>query len=137
MKKRPWQIVGFLAALLAASPAVAQSNASGIIADIPFAFTVANRTLPPGRYTVTRLSEKILWIYNSQNQGTSALTNRVQGKTPDSSKMVFHRYGNTYFLSEVWVAGSRTGREVPRSRSEEEWAGKLTEMEIAELQIPR
>jgi hypothetical protein len=137
MKQKLWQVVGFLAALLAASTAVAQSNASGIIADIPFAFTVGNRTLPPGRYTVARLNEKILWIFNSQNQGTAALNYQVEGKAPDGSKMVFHRYGNAYFLSEVWVAGSRTGREVLRSRSEAKWTGKRTEMEIAELQVPR
>ncbi len=88
---------------------MAQSNASRIIADIPFAFTVGNRTFP-GRYTVTRLNEKIVWIFNSQNQGTAALNYQIEGKAPDSSKMVFRRYGNAYFLSEVWVADSRTNR---------------------------
>jgi hypothetical protein len=136
MKRKLWQVVGFLAALLAASTAAAQSNAGGILADIPFAFTVGSRTLPPGRYTVSRLNDKILRICNSKN-GTFAVNNKVEGKAPDSSKMVFHRYGNAYFLSEVWVAGSRTGRELLRSEAEEEWASKRTEMEIAELQIPR
>jgi hypothetical protein len=137
MKKKLWQVVGFLAALLAASTAVGQSNGGGTIADIPFAFTVANHTLPPGRYTVTRTSEKILWVFNSQNQGTIALSNRIEGKARDSSKLVFNRYGNAYFLSEVWVAGSRIGRGVLRSRSEKESAGKRAEMEIAALQIAR
>jgi hypothetical protein len=137
MKKQLWQVVGFLAALLAASTVVGQSNQGGTIADIPFPFTVANHTLPPGRYTLTRLSEKALKIVNSQNQGAFALNNRVEGRAPESSKMVFHRYGNTYFLSEIWVAGSRTGDRVVRSRPEKELAGKRTEMEIAELQIDR
>jgi hypothetical protein len=135
MKKKQWQVMGFLAALLTASTAVGQSNYRDTIADIPFAFTVGNHTLPPGRYTVTRLSEQALKIVNSQNQGTFALNNRVEGRAPDSSKMVFHRYGNAYFLSEIWVSGSRTGTKVVRSRLEEELAGKQTEMEIAELQI--
>jgi len=135
MKKKQWQVMGFLAALLTASTAVGQSNYHDTIADIPFAFTVGNHTLPPGRYTVTRLSEQALKIVNSQNQGTFALNNRVEGRAPDSSKMVFHRYGVAYFLSEIWVSGSRTGAKVVRSRLEEELAGKQTEMEIAELQI--
>ena len=135
MRKKQWQVVGFLAALLVASTAVGQSNQGDTIADIPFPFTVANHTLPPGRYTVTRLSEKVLRIFNSQNQGTFALNNRVEGRAPQSTKMVFHRYGNAYFLSEIWIGGSRTGDRVVRSRPEKEFAGKRIEVEIAELQI--
>jgi hypothetical protein len=135
MKKQLWQVVGFLAALLAASTAVGQSNQGGTIADIPFPFTVANHTLPPGRYTVTRLSEKALRIVNSQNQGSFALNYKVERRATESSKMVFHRYGNAYFLSEIWVSGSRAGTRVVRSRFENELAEKRTEMEIAELQI--
>lgn len=135
MKKKHWQVVGFIAVLLAASTAVGQSSQGSTIADIPFAFTVANLTLPPGRYTVTRWNEKAFRIVNSQNQGKFALNDRIEGRAPERSKMVFHRYGNAYFLSEIWVAGSRTGVVVFRSRSEKELAGKRTEMEIAELQI--
>jgi hypothetical protein len=138
MKKQTWQVVGFLAALLATSPAVAQTNRGDTIANIPFGFTVANRTLPPGRYTVTRMGETTLRIFGSHNQGTVVLSTRVEGKARESSgKMVFHRYGDTYFLSEVWVAASGTGRKVFRSRSEEEPAGRHAEMEIAVLQIAR
>jgi len=137
MKKKLRQVVGLLAALLAASTAVGQTKPGDTIADIPFAFTVSNHTLPPGLYTVTRLSEKALRICNSQNRGTFALTNRVEGKAPESGKVIFHRYGDAYFLSEVWVAASRTGRKVLQSRSEKELAGKRTKMEIAELQIAR
>jgi hypothetical protein len=137
MKNKQWQVVGFIAALLAASTAVGQSNQGGTIADIPFAFTVGIHTLPPGRYTVTRLSQKALKIVNSQNQGAFALNNKAEGTAPESSKMVFHRYGNAYFLSEIWVAGSGTGDRVICSRSEKELAGKHTEMEIAEVRIVR
>ncbi len=32
--------------------------------------------------------------------------------------LVFHRYGNTYFLSQVWMAGSSVGREMRKTRQE-------------------
>ncbi len=138
MKKQFWKTVGFLAALLAASTAFGQSNQGGTIADIPFAFTVANHTLPAGRYTVTRLGETSLRISSPHNQGTVVLTHAAEGKAPESKgKMVFHRYGESYFLSEVWVAGSGVGRKVFQSRAEEELVGKRIEMEIAVLQISR
>jgi len=31
---------------------------------------------------------------------------------------VFHRYGNTYFLSQIWMAGESTGRELLKTREE-------------------
>jgi hypothetical protein len=138
MKKQVWQAVGFLAALLATSSAIGQTNRSDTITDIPFAFTVANYTLPPGRYVVTRMNETTLRIFNSHKQGTVVLTTGVQSKTvQDASRMVFHRYGDTYFLSEVWGAASGTGRKIFQSRAEKNLRGKRAEMEIATLPIPR
>jgi hypothetical protein len=138
MKKQLWKTLGFLAALLATSTALGQSNPGDTIADIPFAFTVANHTLPAGRYTVTRVGETTLRISGSHNQGTVVLTHAAEGRAPESNgKMVFHRYGGSYFLSEVWVAANGTGRKVFESRAEEEIARKRIEMEIAVLQISR
>jgi hypothetical protein len=138
MKKQLWQVMGFLAALLATSTAVGQTNRGDTTTNVPFAFTVANHTLPPGRYTVTRMGETTLRIFNPHNQGTVVLTTRVEGKAPESTgKMVFHRYGDAYFLSEVWVAGNGIGRKIFQSRAEEDLARKRTDMEIAVLQIAR
>ena len=138
MQKQLWKTMGFLAALLATSAAVGQGNRGDTIADIPFAFTVANHILPAGHYTVTRMSETTLRISSPHNQGTVVLTHAVEGKATESKgKMVFHRYGESYFLSEVWVAGSGMGRKVFRSRAEEELDVKGAEMQIAVLQISR
>ena len=38
----------------------------------------------------------------------------VQGE----SRLVFNRYGDQYFLSQVWMAGSDTGRDLFQSRNE-------------------
>jgi hypothetical protein len=38
------------------------------------------------------------------------------------TKLVFHRYGDRYFLAQVWTAGSDQGRELPKSRRETEIA---------------
>jgi hypothetical protein len=138
MKKQLWKVMGFFAALLAASTAAGQTNRGDTITDIPFAFTVANHTLPPGRYTVTRMGETTLRVLNSRNQGTLVLTTGVAGKATESTgKMIFHRYGDAYFLSEVWVPANGIGRKVFQSRTEKELAGKRTKMDIAVLQVTR
>ncbi|MGA2236979.1 MAG: hypothetical protein ABSG23_16040 [Terriglobales bacterium] len=84
------------------------------------------------------MSETTLRIFNSHKQGTVVLTTRVEGKPLENSgKMVFHRYGDAYFLSELWGAASGSGRKVFQSRAEKELRGKRAEMEIATLQIAR
>ena len=60
--------------------------------------------------------------------GILVLTNAAQRSESDSgSKLVFHRYENTYFLSQVWITGNDRGREVLRSCAEREMAAKTTQ----------
>ena len=40
----------------------------------------------------------------------------------DKTKLIFHRYGNRYFLAQIWSAGSSRGRELPKSAKEREQA---------------
>ena len=132
MKKQLWKVGALLAALLATSIAVGQSNRGETVADVPFTFTVANHSFPPGRYTVTPVNQTLLRIFNSHNQGTVVLTNSVEGQAPESTgKMVFYRYGGTYFLAEVWVAANGTGSRLFQFGAEKE----LAEKEIAALRI--
>jgi hypothetical protein len=119
--------------LLAASASLGQSYRGDVIANIPFPFFVANRVLPPGRYIVTAMGDIDIRMYNSKNQGVLIPTHRMQGRAPESvGKVVFHRYGDTYFLSEVWVPDNDTGRQLFPSRAEKESAAaKGTSSEIA------
>ncbi len=49
------------------------------------------------------------------------MSNAAQAKeTQTESKLVFNRYGNRYFLSQVWAAGSIRGRQLLKSSREKE-----------------
>ena len=136
MKKQLWKVGALLAALLATSIAVGQSNRGETVADVPFTFTVANHSFPAGRYTVTPINQTLLRIFNSHNQGTVVLAHNTDGMAPEETgKMVFYRYGGTYFLVEVWVAANGTGSRLFQSRAEKDLAGTGAEKEIAELRI--
>jgi hypothetical protein len=135
MKKQLWK-VAFLAVLLATPIAVGQSNRGETVADVPFTFTVANHSLPPGRYTVAPVNQTLLRIFNSDNQGTIVLGHSTDGMAPEETgKLVFHRYGDAYFLSEVWNPASRTGHKLSESGIEAELTRKQTAMEFAVLEI--
>lgn len=109
-------------AALAAS-AKAQSG-SGLRANVPFDFTVAGKSFAAGHYSITRVSQTsgdLVLEVNSldQNSRVFPITTRLQTQTPrDHSVLIFHRYGDEYFLAQVWAAGSTTGRAFARSRRE-------------------
>jgi hypothetical protein len=39
-------------------------------------------------------------------------------ETQEKTKLVFHKYGDQYFLSQIWSVGSNTGREVAETQRE-------------------
>jgi hypothetical protein len=122
--------------LLAVTAAVGQSNPAVVKANIPFPFVVANQTLPAGRYVVTTLGEQTVRIANSHQQGAFVLTFKLDGHAPESSgKVVFYRYEGTYFLAQVWSPANRTGRQLHKSRAEQQLENKRIEKEIAVLRV--
>jgi hypothetical protein len=124
-------IVLCAALLTAASAAIAQTQSGDMVVDVPFAFVVAGQSLPAGHYIVKSVDEKTVRIFNAQTTGLFVPTHSTLRNNSDGSKLVFHQYGNTYFLSAVWLTGNRTGRELFRSRAEHELAQRKTEMELA------
>ena len=91
---------------------------------IPFAFDVANQTLQAGDYQLRRSIERsrvVIQIRDKENQKSiylpihSALGLEIQS----ISKLVFHHYGDQYFLSQVWFAGRSEGQELPKTKREQ------------------
>jgi hypothetical protein len=137
MKKQTWQ-AAFIGVLLMATAAVGQSNPAVLKADIPFPFVVADHTLPAGHYEVSTLGDQTIRIVNSHEQGAFVLTSKMSGRTPENSgKLVFYRYKGSYFLAQVWGAGSAAGRAVYKSPAEKELESKQNRGEIAVLRLEK
>jgi hypothetical protein len=132
MKKRLVNMLtkfGFLsviALVTAVGSAQAQSLAYKLRANIPFDFVVADKKLSAGEYSIGRTrqdsDDNVLQISSVDGRG-----NAIRSSTPVESRvlknkgtLVFHRYGDQYFLSQVWPAGASTGRQLAKSRSERE-----------------
>jgi hypothetical protein len=105
---------------LSAVSAYAQGNTLISRAEIPFDFSVRDRTLPAGTYSVTRIFPDVLLIRSEDCQeAIVTLTMPVQAKEiPETGELVFHRYGETYFLFQIWVPGISDGRQLLKSRTE-------------------
>src|SRR3954463_15016567 len=95
----------------------------GLKGNIPFKFRVGDTTLPAGEYTVTRHSagQQFLVMKNANAHAGSVTfhPNTVSAKSSQETKLVFHRYGRTYFLSQVWQGlGEDTGLQLVQSKAE-------------------
>ena len=82
---------------------------------------VAGKTLSAGEYRVASINQSgdTIAILNKAGDGAIRLGSPKDRSGRDKpAKLVFHRYGSTYFLSQVWMAGEATGRELSKSRQE-------------------
>jgi hypothetical protein len=123
MKKQSFLMAGVLVLSSLAATQVARAQ-DAMVVDIPFAFTAGNATLPAGEYRVQKMDRNsaVLLIHCWDARASAlVITNAAQAKeTQTESKLVFNRYGNRYFLSQVWNAGSIRGRQLPISPREKE-----------------
>jgi hypothetical protein len=111
----------FTMALLAALAAMAQGPSGDVLVNVPFAFVIDSHHMQPGRYVVTKAANGVLRIHDTEVAGNQMFlaVHSIESKTPNEAKLVFHRYGDTYFLAEVWN-GNDIGKELPKSKAEKE-----------------
>jgi hypothetical protein len=116
-------------ALATAVVANGQSN-NRTIANVPFDFIAGSKECQSGKYDARVINGVDLMAIRSADRDNQVLafTHPSSGALDAralNAKLVFHRYGNTYFLSQVWMAGENTGRELSKSRRERAIAREL------------
>ena len=96
-----------------------------IQANVPFAFAVGNTMLPAGKYQIRRLDDNAPNVLEltSANGRTRVIFDsedaEMRAEQPASkTELVFDKVGDQYFLNRIWVAGSSSGIEMPKSRME-------------------
>jgi len=81
--------------------------------NIPFAFSVEDHSLPAGEYLVLTVTpERSIRIVSADGKHSAIvndLPNYATNPSP-SSRLVFHKYGNEYFLAQVWTGGQNVAR---------------------------
>jgi hypothetical protein len=138
MKKqalRTITMLSFLLVLAAVSINAQRLSDNSIAVNIPFDFAVGQTKLPAGKYTLRRIalpsSYDRLVIQSADGRGHTRTVMTGPNRTSEvqkQSNLVFNRYGDQYFLSQVWMAGSDTRRDLFQSRNERNLAmeSKLT-----------
>ncbi len=92
-------------------------------ANIPFEFMAGSKTLPAGEYTVSSQVASGALVIRSEDSRETAFVIVNRAGTPnqsDQASLVFHRYGNRYFLSQILTPGVGMSFQVPESKVERE-----------------
>jgi hypothetical protein len=92
-------------------------------ANVPFDFTVGDKLLPAGTYTVKETSDHLIMIRNHDKPiAVLSLVNGDSHSSPNGGKLMFHRYGSQYFLSEILCDQANMNLQVPQSKTEKKTA---------------
>lgn len=139
----------FVAASLAvgcfSSSAHAQTDSQSVSVNIPFGFELGSKHLAPGTYTVSRPLQSIIEIRNSSDSAMIVTHDGQSTRPTKTSKIVFDRYGDHYFLRQVWFAPQdNTYMECAESKAEKQakrselasTTKKASNVELALLRIP-
>jgi len=111
--------IAFLAIANFAMAGTSFAQSTGVRANVPFDFTVGNKLLPAGTYTIKEQSNHVILITNHDKPiAALSLVNGDSNRSPNGGKLKFHRYGNQYFLSEILCEQANMNLQVPTSKTE-------------------
>jgi len=123
MKKGTFVMTSLLLLSLMVAAQVVQAQ-EPVVVNIPFEFVAGKLTFPAGEYRVEKLEKGSMAVLIHRAHSSASflvMTLPAQASEPQSnSKLVFNRYGDRYFLSQYWSAGSSSGRMLPKSAREKE-----------------
>jgi hypothetical protein len=104
-------------AMVSTSQAFAQGGEMRV--NVPFAFNNGSQVMPAGVYKVSIQSQHVIMLSGYSRSGF-VTANPESGRAAAKGKLIFQRYGNEYFLREVWPAESNTGEKCTKSKLERE-----------------
>jgi hypothetical protein len=105
--------------VLAIVDAQAQRATSAEVS-LPFDFTAGSTTLKAGRYSIKKLGGNVISIRSADGAKRVMVDAPLAIGARDSkggTRLVFNRYGDLYFLAQVWL-NPESGRQVFPSKSE-------------------
>jgi hypothetical protein len=126
MKTQVVRIAMFVSAVLLGTIAVtAQSTTTSetfLRANIPFAFVAGGVHLPPGEYRVYHPGSPYIVVIEKKDCTLRAMTYvhpSSVNASQNSTKLIFNKYGDQYFLAEVWTERDQQVHHCFKCRTEQ------------------
>ena len=80
-------------------------------ANVPFEFSIGERTYSAGTYSLVELKDDLIALYDDRGQNVGMVLAMVERnfEPPTESKMKFELINGRHVLTEVWTADQPTG----------------------------
>jgi hypothetical protein len=91
----------FLLTMASVATTCANAQQPTLKANIPFDFTVGNTRMPAGEYTITSPIQEVLDL-RTAGRSASVVSSESYAESKSGSELVFDKYGDQYFLHEVF-----------------------------------
>lgn len=118
------------AVLLGTVAATAQSTTTSepfLRANIPFAFVAGGVQLPAGEYRVYHPGNPYIVVIEKKDCSARSMTYvrpSVIDAGENSTKLLFNRYGDQYFLAEIWTERDQEKHHCFKCRMEQDLLAK-------------
>jgi hypothetical protein len=123
----------------------AQTRWTSTQVNVPFAFEYGSQHFDAGLYTISMPVEHLISIQGKAGHGLAYMVPDIDSQPAKTGKVVFRKYGNRYFLREMWTVGATNHLHCVQSKAERQ-AERLelasnqttpTGVELALLESPR
>ncbi len=118
------RILALIATMLPMFAAAQLHESDRIVTDVPFQFVVADKTVPAGRWMLQTAipTGRLLMLHNVDAKQSLIVPASPNGSQQQASSyaLVFHKYGDRYFLSALKVGGGNAVYRMRESKAEAE-----------------
>jgi hypothetical protein len=135
---RPTLTAGAIAfaALASNTSALAAFDSDLGTLNIPFSFRIEKQELPLGTYQLRLAVGNVLLLQGSDGETHRITVHRLPSqKSPQTGYVIFRRYGEIYFLGQVWQGGDNASLECYPTPAEKQIAIALKQSTTGLTQI--
>ena len=136
LKIRAAVVVASLAVAYGSTALIAQDQSMRIQVNIPFAFEVGSTHFAPGTYSLSDPQEFFISVRGPSGAALAMSWRETNVSPATEGKVVFHRYGDRYFLRELWVEGQTDHLRCPESKAERQVRKLQQETNLAAVATP-
>ena len=133
MKKTVTTIIAAVGLFLTMAVAsVSAQTPTGAEVNIPFDFSAGKASLKAGTYVIIRKSDSMLQIRHANEKRTILVNAPLTMGSRDyraGERLVFNRYGDEYFLTQVWFTADQ-GKQLLPSNAETSAARELVKRNL-------
>ncbi|MBS1786925.1 MAG: hypothetical protein JST85_04350 [Acidobacteria bacterium] len=139
MKKQMMNFVATIGFLFVLSSVSAFAQTPALTANVPFDFQVNGKTMVAGKYTIAEPSAPrgtvIIRSIDWKSPAVSIFQKVDDKQAATTTQLVFHRYGDKYFLAKMQIEGQTEAMQLPTSKAERELVKELSGRHLANNKV--